>query len=295
MKALYTFTKKNLIKNKNRTIVSIIGVVLTCVLMFGLGLGFSTIREMMIQEEYLLSGKAHVTYTKLPFSSYQTILNDKDVDKVEYTRELDYDLYEYDDLEYAVQIYDRNGYQLNDFALDSGKYPENENELLVPILFAHKLGKNINDEIPKNEITENEVLKVESFELPESLKEKFNEISEYYDIYLLENNSEKININSSDPIKISIKLNDSKEFVGIYEILDDGKVTSLDYTRDGKNIILKTNHLGKYVVSYKEAKSNNSADNTITKKKENNHYIILMIAGGITFIIGGVAYAFSKK
>lgn len=153
MKALYTFTKKNLIKNKNRTIVSIIGVVLTCVLMFGLGLGFSTIREMMIQEEYLLSGKAHVTYTKLPFSSYQTILNDKDVDKVEYTRELDYDLYEYDDLEYAVQIYDRNGYQLNDFALDSGKYPENENELLVPILFAHKLGKNINDEIILNEKT----------------------------------------------------------------------------------------------------------------------------------------------
>mgnify|MGYP002617731945 CR=1 FL=1 len=50
MKILNKLTIKNLLKNKKRTIVSIIGIMLSTALMVGIGLLCSTFRELMIKE-----------------------------------------------------------------------------------------------------------------------------------------------------------------------------------------------------------------------------------------------------
>ena len=67
-------------KNKHRTLVTIIGVILVTVLMFGIGLGFSTLRESMIENEYRNVGKYHVLYQDITYQDYKTILEDKNVE-----------------------------------------------------------------------------------------------------------------------------------------------------------------------------------------------------------------------
>ena len=86
MKALYRFTIKNLIQNKNRTIVTIIGVMLTCILMFGLGIGASTLREAMKHDILVETGAYHVKYDGLAFKNYETIKQNRDVDIIEYEK-----------------------------------------------------------------------------------------------------------------------------------------------------------------------------------------------------------------
>ncbi len=151
MKVLYQFTKRNLVQNKHRTIVTIIGVVLISILMFGIGLGFSTLRESMIIDEYRNVGKHHVLYTNVPYQSYKTIIKDKNVDIAEYSKSIDFAYFSNGKYEFSIQIFDRNSYELNYFNLLSGNYPKNGNEIIVSNYLSKKLQKDVNDKISLNE------------------------------------------------------------------------------------------------------------------------------------------------
>ncbi len=148
MKILYQFTKRNLIQNKNRTMVTIIGVILTCVLMFGLGIGASTLREAMKYNIKVETGAYHVKYDDLSFKDYKKIKQNHNVDVIEYEKTVKSVVFEKGKYEKrTVDIIDRNGYTLGFFELLDGRYPNSEAELLVSNRFAQMTGKRVGEEI----------------------------------------------------------------------------------------------------------------------------------------------------
>lgn len=104
MKVLYQFTKKNLIQNKNRTMVTIIGVILTCILMFGLGIGASTLREAMKHDIQVETGIYHVKYDELPFKDLEKIKLNRNVETIEYEKIIKNVLFEKNKYEKAQLI-----------------------------------------------------------------------------------------------------------------------------------------------------------------------------------------------
>ncbi len=76
-KILNKLTIKHLLMNKKRTLVTIIGVLLSTSLMIGVGLLFSTIRDFSIKEAIEQRGNQHITIFNLPKDKLN-ILNDND-------------------------------------------------------------------------------------------------------------------------------------------------------------------------------------------------------------------------
>jgi len=148
MKILYQFTKRNLIQNKNRTMVSIIGVMLTCILMFGLGIGASTLKKSMTHDIKVETGIYHVKYEELPFENYEKIKQNQNVDIIEYEKIVQNVVFEKSEYETkSIEIIDRNGYTLGFFELLDGRYPKSKKELLVSNSFAQMTGKKVGEEI----------------------------------------------------------------------------------------------------------------------------------------------------
>lgn len=122
-------------------------------------------------------------------------------------------------------------------------------------------------EIPKSAIKEEGILKSEQFELTEEQKEKLGEMNECYDIYLLNQESKRINVSSEESIKIRVKLKEGETFIGVYEITETNTLKSVNYAKSDNSIEIKTNKLGKYVISYKDTITD-SVDNRPVKKEE---------------------------
>lgn len=144
--------------------------------------------------------------------------------------------------------------------------PNNNNKPNTNITYKKYMSGNINIEIPSNAIKEDSNLKVESLKIPQELKDKFEEYSEYYDLYLVNNKSQKINLETTDEIIIYIKLNKEKDFKGVYEITDNNNIKLIDYIKTDENIIIKTDKIGKYILSYKNIKNINKEEKTKSKK-----------------------------
>ncbi len=148
---------------------------------------------------------------------------------------------------------------------------------------------NIKVSISENLIKEDVLLISSNFIKTEELSERFGSKSEYIEIYLENTNSEKINIGGK--VKLNIKLDTSKEFLGIYEI-KNGKVEKLNYKLTKNEIELETNGLGKYVIHYK--------DDTITEinNEKTKHSIIWPIIGSIliiSIIVGLISKFIERK
>ncbi len=150
--------------------------------------------------------------------------------------------------------------------------------------------------IPSNSLKEEGTLKIEEFELSEELKGKFGDASEYYDIYYTNNSSNRVNVSSESPIKVSIRLNGLKEFIGVYEITDNNAVKLVDYVKNGSDIEITTKSLGKYVVSYNELKPT-SPEETIPikiKKNNKNKNLVWIIASIGVILLGFAIYLFKN-
>ena len=65
MKTLYKTTLRILKQNKKRTFITILGVILSGILMFGIGLMFSTVRENLLVEARRSGGYQHVTFANM--------------------------------------------------------------------------------------------------------------------------------------------------------------------------------------------------------------------------------------
>ena len=88
MNILNRLTIKHLKLNKRRTIVSIIGIVLSTAMMVGVGLLVSSIRDALIRDEELNNGSYHAIIEDFDGANVDRINSNKNVKEVEYYSQL---------------------------------------------------------------------------------------------------------------------------------------------------------------------------------------------------------------
>lgn len=130
MSVLNRLTIKNLRLNKKRTIVTIIGIILSTALMVGIGLLFSSFQDLMIRDTIGYNGKYEANYS------------DVDLDKLNNIKDKDFTYFyekpigfsktqssnEYKPYMYITSV---NKEYFNELKLIEGSFPKNENEVVI--------------------------------------------------------------------------------------------------------------------------------------------------------------------
>lgn len=130
MSILNRLTIKNLRLNKKRTIVTIIGIILSTALMVGIGLLFSSFQDLMIRDTIGYNGKYEANYS------------DVDLDKLNNIKDNDFTYFyekpigfsktqssnEYKPYMYITSV---NKEYFNELKLVDGSFPKNENEVVI--------------------------------------------------------------------------------------------------------------------------------------------------------------------
>ena len=130
MSILNRLTIKNLRLNKKRTIVTIIGIILSTALMVGIGLLFSSFQDLMIRDTIGYSGKYETKYNDVDLIKLNDIKNknftyfyEKPIgfSKIESSNE-------YKPYMYITSV---NKEYFNELKLVDGSFPKNENEVVI--------------------------------------------------------------------------------------------------------------------------------------------------------------------
>ena len=130
MSILNRLTIKNLRLNKKRTIVTIIGIILSTALMVGIGLLFSSFQDLMIRDTIGYSGKYEAKYNDVDLIKLNDVKNknftyfyEKPIgfSKIESSNE-------YKPYMYITGV---NKEYFNELKLVDGSFPKNENEVVI--------------------------------------------------------------------------------------------------------------------------------------------------------------------
>lgn len=130
MSILNRLTIKNLRLNKKRTIVTIIGIILSTALMVGIGLLFSSFQDLMIRDTIGYNGKYEANYSDVDVDKLNDIKNknftyfyEKPIgfSKIESSNE-------YKPYMYITSV---NKEYFNELKLVDGSFPKNENEVVI--------------------------------------------------------------------------------------------------------------------------------------------------------------------
>ena len=163
MKILNNLTIKHLKANKKRTIVTIIGIILSTALMVGIGLLFSTVRDNSVKMIIDNNGDHHVAI-EVEKNKLDFISKNDSVSKYKYKSSLGYSLYEGITNEYKpyINVLTASKEYLEDLKLIEGRLPNNENEIIisehletngeVKLNVGDKIKLNIGDRISKEGI-----------------------------------------------------------------------------------------------------------------------------------------------
>lgn len=130
MSVLNRLTIKNLRLNKKRTIVTIIGIILSTALMVGIGLLFSSFQDLMIRDTIGYNGKYEANYSDVDLDKLNNI-KDKDFTYF-YEKPIGFSKIESSN-EYKPYMYitSVNKEYFNELKLVDGSFPKNENEVVI--------------------------------------------------------------------------------------------------------------------------------------------------------------------
>lgn len=133
MNILNKLTIKHLKMNKKRTIVTIIGVILSTALMVGIGLLFSTFREYMIDETISYSGDYHTEFSRVDQDKFSLITNNIKVKDYFYSQHLGFAYLENGTNDYKpyLDILAVSENYLDELNLIDGRMPENDSEVVI--------------------------------------------------------------------------------------------------------------------------------------------------------------------
>ena len=130
MSILNDLTIKNLKLNKKRTIVTIVGIILSTALMVGIGLLFSSFQDYMIRETISYNGKYEAEYNDISLNKLNSIDN-KDFSYF-YQKAIGFSKFgsvnEYKPYIYISSV---NKEYFNELHLISGRFAENDKELVI--------------------------------------------------------------------------------------------------------------------------------------------------------------------
>ncbi|HBA37948.1 MAG TPA: hypothetical protein DCY94_04435 [Firmicutes bacterium] len=135
--------------------------------------------------------------------------------------------------------------------------------------------------VPSESITQTVNLYSRNLSL-DDVKGSFSSESEFIELFLENEKNEVYNLKSKN-VTLRFKLDNSKEFKGIYLVDDVGNATKLDYGNESdNNISVKTNGLGKFLLSY-ESRAKEEA--TPVPKETVKSYNILWIVGAVLVVL----------
>lgn len=132
-------TIRNLNKNKKRTFVSLLAIIITSTLLFSIGFIFSSYREHEINEKIKNKDYDSILY-EIPYSNHLILDSNKDIKHyISYTFNGNYNVLSQSNLSF---------YSVNDFhkiKLIRGTYPRNNGDVLLSKKVADKLHLNLSD------------------------------------------------------------------------------------------------------------------------------------------------------
>lgn len=135
MNILNKLTIKHLTMNKKRTIVSIVGIVLSTALMVGIGLLLSTFRELMIDDIIQYKGDYHASIVDVDKNKISVIENNSNVDSLYYRQYMGYSLITNPDYKYTYKpyykLYGASDSYFDTLELLDGRLPKNSNEIVI--------------------------------------------------------------------------------------------------------------------------------------------------------------------
>ena len=136
MDLLNRLTIKNLKLNKKRTLVTIIGIMLSVALVTAVATMYSSCIKSLINYETYQKGNFHVAFFEVPLNEVETIKNNRGVDDVYLTKDIGYAKLEESKNEYKPYVYvkgfSKEAIEELSVKLVEGRFPENENEILIP-------------------------------------------------------------------------------------------------------------------------------------------------------------------
>lgn len=136
MNLLNRLTIKNLKLNKKRTLVTIIGIMLSVALVTAVATMYSSCIKSLINFETYQKGNFHVAFYDVPINEIETIKNNRGVDDIYLTKNIGYAKLEESKNEYKPYVYvkgfSKEAIEELSVKLVEGRFPENENEILIP-------------------------------------------------------------------------------------------------------------------------------------------------------------------
>lgn len=198
MNILNKLTIKHLIMNKKRTLVSIIGIILSTALMVGIGLLISTILTSERLNAIKTYGNHHVSFNSLKQEDLNLISKNINVSEVKYYVPLGFTKVDssYDSKPY-IYITEGSKELLNSLNIIEGSLPTNDQELLISsnLILKNNASLKVGDTVTfdiGSRIVDNEELDI-----------SYNySLSSSWDNDILEYNQEEININLTKTYKI---------------------------------------------------------------------------------------------
>lgn len=149
MNILNKLTIKHLKMNKKRTIVSIVGIILSAALMVGIGLLMSTMRENMIDMVIAENGSDHVRFYNLTEEDYNYIKNSDKIKEILTSEKVGYARNNLEDLDYIsyLKVLKADSKLFQKMHLQEGRLPENSKEIIIPKYVKANIGDEITLEI----------------------------------------------------------------------------------------------------------------------------------------------------
>ena len=135
MSLLNKLTIKNLKLNKKRTIVTIIGIVLSVALLTAVASMFFSAKESLIKFEKEKNGDYHWNFQDVPVENINDFKQNRKIEKINMVKSLGYDYLEGSKNDYKpyinVKAYNKSAMESLGINLIEGRLPENENEIII--------------------------------------------------------------------------------------------------------------------------------------------------------------------
>ena len=272
MNLLNKITLKSLKLNKRRTLVTIIGIILSVSLITAVASMFSSGMNSLIALEKREKGNFHVVFSNISSTEIDNIKNNSKVEDVFIGRDIGYSKIKSsnDEKPYAyIMQYDKNSLE-NQIKLKEGRLPKKENEILVPShvisngKVEYKIGDTISFEIGKRVSSDNKELTQKDAYNSNELNEQIinTEKREYKIVGIIERPAFKVEPFTAPGYTFISYLDDDKlpSSVNLY----------IRYTKEGLSNIDKTtaNIIGIDETLYSNYKLNKKMDNQDLKKVE---------------------------
>ena len=136
MKLLNKLTYKNLILNKKRSIVTIIGIILSVALITAVSSMVSSFKESMINYEKTRKGDYHISFNNVPLEDLKYFDNNRSIESYYVTNGIGYAKLDgvknkYKPYSYIIEM-DKNAFKNTRLQLISGELPKNDTEIVIP-------------------------------------------------------------------------------------------------------------------------------------------------------------------